>query len=93
VVLGGNAHNYERWSPQDVAGLPAPEGLTQFVVGTGGRRLNEAGPQPRPAQLAAFQDDAFGALELTLGPGDYTWSWHSAAGEPPYEDEGKGDCT
>jgi acid phosphatase type 7 len=93
VVLGGNAHNYERWLPQDVAGFPNPEGLTQFVVGTGGRRLNDAGPEPRPAQLAAFQDDAFGALELTLGPGAYSWAWRSAAGEPAYTDQGSGRCS
>lgn len=92
VVLGGNAHNYERWLPQDAAGLPDADGLTQFVVGTGGRRLNEAGPEPRPAQLAAFQDDAFGALRLTLGPGEYSWSWRPAAGEPAFRDEGTAAC-
>ena len=92
VVLGGNAHNYERWLPQDAAGIADAEGLTQFVVGTGGRRLNEAGPEPRPAQLAAFQDDAFehsGSRSVRVS---ISWSWRSAAGEPPFQDEGTAAC-
>jgi hypothetical protein len=92
LALGGNAHNYERWISQDVSGAIDPDGLTQFVVGTGGRQLNEAGPAPRPAALASFQDDAFGVLELQLRTGSYRWQWHSAPGEPVFQDEGTADC-
>ena len=92
LTLGGNAHNYERWISQDVSGAIDPEGLTQFVVGTGGRQLNDAGPAPRPAALASFQDDAFGVLELQLRTGSYRWQWHSAPGEPVFHDEGTADC-
>jgi acid phosphatase type 7 len=92
LTLGGNAHNYERWLAQDAGGAIDADGLTQFVVGTGGRRLNGAGMDPRPAALASFQDDAFGVLELQLGSGSYRWRWHSAPGEPPFDDEGTGDC-
>ena len=37
VVLGGHAHDYERFAPQDPSGkLDRARGLRQFVVGTGG---------------------------------------------------------
>jgi hypothetical protein len=92
LTLGGNAHNYERWLAQDVSGAIDPDGVTQFVVGTGGRQLNDAGPVPRPAALASFQDDAFGVLELQLRTGSYRWQWHSARGEPVFQDEGTAEC-
>ena len=37
VVLNGDAHNYERFAPQDPSGNPDPaRGIRAFVVGTGG---------------------------------------------------------
>jgi hypothetical protein len=39
LVLVGHDHNYERFAPQDYAGIADPNGLRQIVVGTGGRHL------------------------------------------------------
>jgi len=42
AVLNGHDHNYQRFAPQDPGGRADPEGgIRQFVVGTGGRSLNE----------------------------------------------------
>lgn len=92
VVLGGNAHNYERWAPQDVDGTRRADGITEFVVGTGGKRLLPFGPGPRPRNLLAAQDDAYGALQLELGQGSLTYAWRSAPGEPTFEDQGRIAC-
>ena len=36
VVLTGHDHSYQRWVPLDGSGNPAAQGITEFVVGTGG---------------------------------------------------------
>ncbi len=92
VVLSANAHNYERWAPQDIDGRRAPDGITEFVVGTGGRRLMPFGPEPRPKHLAAAQDTSYGALQLTLDPRGLTYSWKSAAEQPIFQDDGRVAC-
>src|SRR5215204_3745350 len=40
VVLNGHLHNYERFAPQTPGGAADPEGIREFVVGTGGYSLN-----------------------------------------------------
>ncbi len=46
IMLGGHAHTYERWLPMDQDQVPVIEGLTEFVVGTGGRPiLNDEAPR------------------------------------------------
>ncbi|MGQ0798186.1 MAG: metallophosphoesterase family protein [Methanobacteriota archaeon] len=93
VVLVGHAHNYQRWAPQDPEGNADPEkGLTQFVVGTGGRSLTSLGHPPVPANLVAAQDDAFGVLRMTLGDGTYAFEFLAAGGQPAYADAGTGAC-
>jgi hypothetical protein len=92
VVVGGNAHNYQRWAPQDPQGQSDPEGIRQFVVGTGGKSLNGLGLDPRPKRLQAAQDTSFGVLELTLEEGGYAYEFRTAAGQPPFEDAGRDGC-
>jgi len=63
VLLSGHEHNYQR--------LHAQRGITQFVVGSGGRELSELDiSDPR---LAAFDYQRHGALRLVLrrGGADY----------------------
>ena len=81
VVLNGHHHRYERWEQLTPSGVPDPElGIRQFVVGTGGSDLEALEAQPR--ELVAAQDQAFGVLEMDLAPGEYTWEWVPAAGQP-----------
>ncbi|HKZ89067.1 MAG TPA: metallophosphoesterase [Thermoplasmata archaeon] len=92
VVLVGHAHNYQRWAPQDADGRADPNGIVEFVVGTGGRSLTSLGHPPRPANLVAAQDTAFGVLTMALADGGYAYEWISAAGQPAFADAGSGAC-
>jgi hypothetical protein len=56
IVLNGHDHIYDRFAPIG--------GVTEFVVGTGGKELYEIGP-PAPKSKVAF-DDRTGVLRLTL---------------------------
>ena len=47
VVLNGHDHMYERFAPQDIDGRPSPNGIRQFIAGTGGAHLYTPGP-PKP---------------------------------------------
>ena len=73
VVVNANAHNYERWAPQNLDGRLDPKhGITEFVVGTGGKRLIPFGPEPEPRHLVAVR---------TTRSAPCGWSWaprHSA---------------
>jgi hypothetical protein len=64
IVLGGHDHDLERYLPVD--------GITEFVVGAGGRHRTVLRPNPRHA----FADDHdFGALRLVLRPGLARWAF------------------
>ena len=72
LVLNGHAHNYERFEPLDPAGAPdADNGITDFVVGTGGRSLF-TNPGPQHDTSETLYTDAFGVLELTLDDGGWS---------------------
>jgi hypothetical protein len=94
VVLAGHNHNYSRWFPADTEGEPDPDrGITQYVVGTGGRNLNGFGNfHTRPEIFVRGQGKAFGHLEMTLRPGGWSFRWVSAPGQPSYVDQGTGAC-
>ncbi len=89
VVLNGHDHDYERFAPQDPSAAADPaRGITEFVVGTGGggpRAFDEI--QPNSAVRAT---EVFGALELTLGSGSWTYEFESTT--PGFADEGTGTC-
>ena len=89
MVLAGHAHTYERWTPMDRNGAAAPGGLTQFVVGTGGREIiNPKGTEPRVA--AQTMQPAAGALRLDLGPDDAAFSYATTDGT--FTDSGTVPC-
>jgi hypothetical protein len=51
VILSAHEHNYERFAPQTPDGkVDRAAGLTQFVVGTGGKSLPPSG-EPMPTVL------------------------------------------
>ena len=87
IMLGGHAHTYERWLPMDGDQVPVTEGLTEFVVGTGGRRiLNDKHPDARTAADMTTP----GALLLDLGETDAGYTFISADGQ--YTDTGTLPC-
>ena len=94
LVLVGHNHNYSRWKPADPEGrLDRDHGITQFIVGTGGRNLNGFGNfHTRPAIFARGQAEAFGFLDLRLRPSGWDYRWISADGQPAFTDRGSGTC-
>jgi calcineurin-like phosphoesterase family protein len=87
LVLTGHSHNYERFWPSDAAGTADPEGVTQFVVGTGGRNLHTNTGAPMTTTL---RTDVFGVLELTLGATG--WSARFVAEDSSSLDQAAGGC-
>ena len=92
VMLVGHNHIYHRWAPQNVAGERDPNGIRQFTVGTGGRSLYSLGKKPRPANLLAVQNKAFGVLSMTLRPTGYDYRWVGLPTDPPFQDQGSVTC-
>jgi hypothetical protein len=89
LVLGGHDHDYERFAPLDADGRPDLRGMRQFVVGTGGAPLRRFGAI-RPGSEAR-NDEAHGALRVTLRAGDYDWAFVPIDGQT-YVDSGSGRC-
>ena len=90
VVLGGHAHDYERFAPQNPSGaLDNARGIRQFVVGTGGAFWTSVGT-PKPNSLIR-QNSTYGVLKLTLRPTSYDWQFVPEAGKT-FTDSGTGQC-
>ncbi len=67
LAFTGHDHNYQRWLPMDGTGALDPNGLTQFVVGTGGHSvLAFVRSDSRVAAGFDTSPGAFGALRLEL---------------------------
>lgn len=68
VVLTGHDHDYQRWKPLNGSGDVVPNGVTEFVVGTGGDEVYKfVRSDSRLAKGFAKAPDAYGALRLALG--------------------------
>jgi hypothetical protein len=89
LVLSGHDHDYERFAPMDSAGRADPDGMRQFVVGTGGKGTRGFGSIPSTSE--AHSSSAFGVLRLSLGVAGYTWEFVPAAGST-YTDTGSATC-
>jgi hypothetical protein len=92
VLLVGHNHIYHRWAPQDAEGNRDADGIRQFTVGTGGRSLYPLGKKPRPENLLAVQNKAFGVLQLTLHEDRYDFEWVGLPTDPVFHDEGSFAC-
>jgi Ca2+-binding RTX toxin-like protein len=90
VVLGGHAHDYERFAPQDPNGkLDRSRGIRQFVVGTGGAFFTAFG-SPK-ANSEVHNGSTYGVLMLTLHPASYDWRFVPEAGKK-FTDSGTTAC-
>lgn len=90
VVLSGDAHDYERFAPQDPAGNADPaRGIRTFVVGTGG--VFFTGWSKVKPNSEVRHNDTFGVLALTLRPAGYEWRFLPEAGKT-FTDTGAGTC-
>ena len=88
IVLNGHDHNYERFTPRSPDGSADPNGVREFVVGTGGRSLRAA---TSGSGTEVIDSDSFGALFLTLTPHGYRWSFGATNGTG-FTDSGSATC-
>jgi Calcineurin-like phosphoesterase len=89
VVLNGENENYERFAPQNPQGVADPNGIREFVVGTGGEGHEGFGTIAPNSQVR--NSTTFGILHMTLGAGQYSWQFLPVAGQT-FTDSGTGTC-
>ena len=78
IMLAGHNHAYERFAKQDASGARDPDGLRQFVVGTGGA---ESYPLERTCRnRESAHDESAGVLVLQLRADGYTWRFLAVGG-------------
>jgi hypothetical protein len=89
IVLNGHDHDYERFAPQDANGMASVSGLTEFVVGTGGK--NHYAFSTPIANSLVRNSDTYGVASFTLHPSGWDWAFVPEAGET-FTDAGAGSC-
>lgn len=101
VVLAAHEHDYERFAPLDADGRMAEDGVSSFVVGTGGQAvygpedvgdgsdLTDAQRRQGEASQARL-DDQHGVLLLTLMDGSFEWRFVGTDGQ--IKDDGSRTC-
>jgi hypothetical protein len=90
LVVAADAHDYERFAPQDPSGRSDPaRGMRQFVVGTGGVFFTPWSTVKANSEVR--QNRTFGVLMLTLRPGGYEWRFVPETGKT-FTDSGAGVC-
>ncbi len=89
IVLNGHDHVYERFAPQNPSAQADPMGIQEFIVGTGGKVMNNfATIQPNSVIRHTM---TFGVLKLTLHPTSYDWQFVPEAGQT-FTDSGSRNC-
>lgn len=83
VVLSGHDHDYQRFVPLDRDGVATPDGLTQFVVGTGGIGLRAFGDDRDT--IAYRQNEQHGVLRLELQDCGYTYAFLAVDTDEPLD--------
>ncbi len=89
LVLNGHDHDYERFAPQNPSGKADPNGLREFVVGTGGAGtgpLNSIQPNSEVRHTGTL-----GVIKLTLLATSYSWKFVPVAGQT-FTDSGSESC-
>ena len=90
IIMSGHDHNYQRYAPQDPAGVEdEADGIRQFVVATGGTHFYEV--DKGHANLEVSKDNTHGVLKLTLSPTHYDWEFIPVEGKT-FTDSGSGLC-
>ena len=90
VVLNGHEHSYQRFQPINpyTHTVDQTKGLTEFVVGSGGKS-HYAGGSTNP--LSAYRNTTdYGAAFFTLHDGSYSYEFRSESGE--VLDSGSKEC-
>ena len=89
VILAGHDHDYERFTPMNADGEADPEGVMQFVAGTGGASHYKF-RNPKPTSKVRISG-RHGVLRLQLTEQAYAWEF-TAAPKGEVLDSGNGQC-
>jgi hypothetical protein len=90
LVISAHSHGYERFAPQDPAGqADTVYGLREFVVGTGGDKLEPPGTIQPNSEVRNYT--THGVIKLTLHAASYDWQFIPVAGQT-FTDAGQGTC-
>ena len=89
LVLNGHYNVYERFAPQDPAGVANANGIRQFTVGTGGQGTTSFDTPLATSELR--NTGTYGVLKLTLSAGGYAWAF-VPAGSGTFRDSGSTAC-
>lgn len=74
VIVNGHEHFYERFAPQNPAGVADPAfGIRQFIVGTGGAHFHRSGARAQNSQLVI--PERLGIIKFILRPLEYEWEF------------------
>jgi hypothetical protein len=89
VVLNGHVHDYQRYPPLDPSGVSDPtNGVTEYIVGTGGENFMSFVPTVTPAPVTHVQ--RFGYLRMTLDPNGWVAQFVDSTGT--VADTSSGTC-
>ncbi len=88
VIVNGNDHGYERFAPQDVAGLADTLGVREIVVGTGGSQLREFGETKENSEVR--YNLTHGVILFKLYQDRYEWEFIPVSGD--FRDHGSAKC-
>ena len=80
AMLNGHAHDYERFAPQDANEVATPNGVNEFIAGTGGDSHVTASNYTN--QIVRDGSD-FGVLEFTLHAGSADFAFKTTSGSTP----------
>jgi hypothetical protein len=91
LVVNGHYHYYERYAPMDPEGkLDEAKGIREFIVGTGGAKLETRGRSCN-GNCQVFDQITHGLIKLTLHPDSYDWEFLPEPGKT-LADSGSGKC-
>ena len=76
--------------PLGATGQPDPSGVTEFVVGIGGKNHYGFVKAPLTGEVVR-NDKSFGVIDMTLGPTGYSWNFVPAPGYT-FTDSGSANC-
>ncbi len=79
IVINGHDHDYERFALQSPSGAADPNGIREFVSGTGGAGQRPFGTIRANSEVRST--GTFGVLQLTLHANSYSWAFVPVAGK------------
>ena len=78
IILNGHDHSYERFLQQNGQQQLDNQGITQFVIGTGGREHEQDQSRERNSAFAPVNE--LGVLKLVLNDTSYDWEFVAVSG-------------